>query len=103
VVQRWLSKAELVAVIDTGLFRGGRGGTHFATDFANANPLRVRQRLALVHTPEVRVELEVPAGSFSQRSSVAPLIESGQVTMRGGGMERTAVGKIPTRVIRVFE
>lgn len=102
-VQRWMSKSELEATKETGLFRGGRGGTHYATDAANSSPLRARQRLSLDHTPEVRVELEVPAGRFSQPTRVAPLIENGRVTMPGGGMERTAVGDVPTRVIRVYE
>lgn len=102
-VQRWMSRAELENVRKSGLFRGGRGGTHHATDAANSNPLRARQRLSLDHTPEVRVELEVPAGRFSQPTRVAPLIEKGRVTMPGGGMERTAVGDVPTRVIKVVE
>jgi len=39
VVQRWMSKAELEATQKTGLLRGGREGTHYVTDAANADPL----------------------------------------------------------------
>jgi hypothetical protein len=97
-----MSKAELEATEKTGLFRGGRGGTHYATDAANSNPLRARQRLSLDSIPEVRVDLEVPAGRFSSPSKVSPLIEKGRVTMPGGGMERTATGKLPATVKKEY-
>ena len=95
-VQRWMSKAELDATQSTGLLRGGRGGTHHATDAANSSAQRARQRLALGETPEVRVTMEVPAGRFSTPSRVDPL--NG---MPGGGMERTATGNIPAIIKRV--
>lgn len=63
-VQRWMLKAELETTQNTGLLRGGRDGTHYVTDAANADPLRARERLALPQTPEVRVTLEVPNGIF---------------------------------------
>jgi hypothetical protein len=46
VVQRWMSNAELDATRDTGLVRGGRDGTHYASDASNSDPLRARQRLS---------------------------------------------------------
>lgn len=95
-VQRWMSKAELKATADTGLLRGGRDGTHHVTDAANADPLRARQRLALDRTPEVRATLEVPGSALSTASRVNP-----KYNMRGGGMERTATGNVPARVIGV--
>lgn len=91
-----MSKAELEATQNTGLLRGGREGTHYVTDAANADPLRARQRLALPKTPEVRVTLEVPGGVLSQPSRVDPAFK-----MPGGGMERTATGNIPVRILRV--
>ncbi len=78
------------------------GSVNFATDAANRDPLRARQRLALGHTPEIRVELEVPRGVFSPPRRVAPLIQKGRVTMPGGGKERTAVGRVPTRIVRIL-
>ena len=55
-------------------------------------------RLALDHTPEVRVKLEVPADVISAPSVVQPA--SG---MPGGGLERTASGIIPVRIIEVYK
>ncbi len=91
-----MSQAELDATQGTGLLRGGRDGTHYVTDAANSSAQRARLRTALPQTPEVRVTLEVPAGRFSPPSRVEPAFG-----MPGGGMERTAVGEIPVRVIRV--
>lgn len=98
LVQRWMSRAELDATIDTGLVRGGRDGTHYVTDFANHNALRARQRLALPQTGEVRVQLEVPRGAFSTPKRVGP-----DYFMPGGGMERTATGAVPCRVVCVWD
>jgi RHS repeat-associated protein len=98
VVQRAMSRAELQAMRATGLVRGGRVGTHHVSDAVNADPLRARQRLALGQTPEVRATMEVPAGSFSAPSRVGPAN-----SMPGGGMERTATGEIPARILRVDE
>lgn len=96
VVQRWMSKAELKAVSETGLVRGGRSGVHHATDAANASAQRARQRLALEHTPEIRVTMEVLAGTFSRPSRVQP-----KYNMPGGGTERTATGPVPAKVLKV--
>ena len=98
VVQRAMSRAELDAMQSTGLLRGGRSGTHYVSDAVNSDALRARQRLALGQTPEVRVTMEVPGGAFSPPSRVGPLNN-----MPGGGMERTATGNIPARVLRVDE
>jgi hypothetical protein len=97
VVQRWMSEAELKATEDSLLVRGGRDGTHYVTDSANSDPLRARQRLSLPQTPEVRVDLEVPKGVFSPPTRVDP-----DFNMPGGGMERTATGNIPGRVVCVW-
>ena len=96
IVQRWMSRSELEATRETGLLRGGRDGTHYVTDSANVDPLRAQQRLSLPKTPEVRVTLEVPKGVFSQTSRV-----DAAFNMPGGGMERTATGNIPARILRI--
>lgn len=95
-VQRWMSRAELDATEASGLLRGGREGTHYVTDAANSSAQRARQRSALDRTPEVRVTLEVPSGVFSSPTRVEP-----NFNMPGGGMERTATGRVPVRVVRV--
>jgi hypothetical protein len=96
VVQRWMSRAELEATESTGLLRGGREGTNYVTNAANSEAQRARLRLALPQTPEVRVTLEVPAETFSAPTRVKPLFN-----MPGGGMERTATGQIPVKILKV--
>ena len=96
IVQRAMSRAELEATKKTGLLRGGREGTHHVSDAVNSSSKRTRQRLALPKQPEVRVTMEVPAGKFSRPSKVSPAYN-----MPGGGMERTATGKIPVKILRV--
>lgn len=96
VVQRWMSRAELEVTQKTGLMRGGRDGTHYVTDSANADPKRARQRTALPQTPEVLVTMEVPKDVFSAPSKVAPANN-----MPGGGMERTAEGRVPVKILEV--
>ena len=66
------------------------------TDFSNSNALRARQRSALPQTPDIKVTLEVPKGVFSNPSKVEPAFN-----MPGGGMERTATGKVPVIIKRV--
>jgi hypothetical protein len=101
VVQRAMSAAELKATESTGLIRGGREGTHFVSDAVNSSAQRAQQRLALPVKPEVRATLEVPSGTFSTPSRVQPLPRPGGGTLPGGGMERTATGPVPAKVIRV--
>lgn len=91
-----MSRAELAATESSGLLRGGRGGTHYASDAVNSSAGRAQQRLALPQTPEVRVTLEVPAGRFSGPTRVAPANN-----MPGGGLERTATGNVPVQILRV--
>ncbi|MFH0343774.1 MAG: RHS repeat domain-containing protein [Chromatiales bacterium] len=101
IVQRAMSRAELNAIQNTGfLSRGERAGDHFVSDTVNSSANRARQRLALPQTPEVRATLEVPSGVFSKPTKVGP-----GYNMPGGGMERTAPGKvdIPARVVDVLE
>jgi len=93
-----MSKAELKATEQTGLVRGGRDGTHHVTDSANSNANRAQQRLALPQKPEVRATMEVPEGKFSPPSKVEPANN-----MPGGGMERTATGEVPAKIIKVDE
>ncbi|KIT17881.1 RHS repeat-associated core domain-containing protein [Jannaschia aquimarina] len=95
-VQRWMSRAELDATRKTGLLRGGRDGVHYVTDAANSTAKRARQRSALPQTPEVRVTLDVPAGTFSKPTRVEP-----NFGMPGGGLERTATGSVRVRIVKV--
>ena len=101
IVERAMSRAELAATRDTGLVRGGRAGMHFVSDAVNSSATRAQQRLALPTRPEVRAKLEVPAGRFSVPSRVAPLDLGGGRILPGGGMERSATGPIPARIVGV--
>ena len=96
IVHRAMSRAELAATQSSHLLRGGRSGTHYVSDAVNSTAGRARQRLALPQTPEVRVTLEVPANTFSPATRVQP-----RFNMPGGGMERSATGNVPVRIIRV--
>jgi hypothetical protein len=101
VVQRAMSRAELEATRATGLMRGGRQGTHYVSDAVNGSAQRAQQRLALPTKPEVRATLEVPRGVFSPPSRIEPLqLPNGRV-LSGGGTERSAVGEVRVRVIKV--
>ncbi len=103
VVQRAMSRAELEATRTTGLLRGGRAGTHYVSDSVNSTAGRAQQRLALPNPPEIRVTIEAPRGSFSAPSTVAPYKLSNGNILRGGGTERTAVGEVPVKILRVDE
>lgn len=105
VVQRAMTRAELEATQRTGFLRGGRVGTasepHYVSDSVNTSLTRARQRLALPKEPEVRVTMEVPKGIFSSPSQVKPFeLKPGQV-LPGGGLERTAVGEVPVKILNV--
>jgi RHS repeat-associated protein len=96
LVERAMSQAELVATQQKGLTRGGREGATYVSDAVNSSANRARQRLALAQTPEVRVTLEVPKGSFGPPTRVNP--KNG---MPGRGMERVSPGPVPARVVGV--
>jgi hypothetical protein len=91
-----MSNAELKATEDTGLLRGGREGTHYASDAVNNDAGRAQQRLALPQKPEVKTTMQVPKGKFSEAQKVQPANK-----MPGGGMERTATGKVPVKIKKV--
>lgn len=90
-----MSRGELEAIGNTGLLRGERPGRNYVTNNANSSPLRARQRLALDHTPEILVTVEVPKNIFPQPTRVAP-----QCGMSGGGMERMTTQPVP--VLRII-
>lgn len=83
------------------MLRGGRSGTHYVSNAISSNAKRAQQRLAFPQRPEVCVTLEVPSGKFSQASRVQPLQIPGGGRLPGGGVERTATGNVPVRIISV--
>ena len=103
IVQRAMSRAELDATNKTGLLRGGRAGTHYVSDSVNSTAGRAQQRLALPRSPEIRATLEVKRGTFSAPSTVAPYKLPSGTILPGGGTERTAVGDVPVRILKVDE
>jgi hypothetical protein len=93
-----MSKAELSATLETGLLRGGRPGTHFVSNSISSRASKARQRLALPQAPELRVTIQVPSGKFSSATRVDPAFN-----LPGGGLERSATGEIPVKILRVDE
>jgi len=99
-----MSQAELESIRRRGLLtRDGRPGNHYVSPSVNADANRARQRLGLPNRPEVRVTMEVPAGTFSRPSPVQPFDLPGGGTLPGGGLEMIAPGNldIPVNIIGV--
>jgi len=97
VVIRYVSDAEITAVINFGTVRGDRPGEHFATNDLYRDRSQARARLALPVEPSERLDMMVPGHVFSRSSTVTPLF--GQP---GGGNERIArPGRVPVIGIRV--
>jgi hypothetical protein len=90
------SHAVLAAVLLEGASTAWAQSEHYVTDAASADLLRVRQRLALEKTPEVRVTVEVPQKALSKPEPVKP-----EFGMLGGGIQRTATGDVPVRIKKV--
>jgi hypothetical protein len=105
IVERAMTKAELKATRDTRLVRGGREGEHFVTNSVSKSATKAQQRLSLPKKPEVGVQMEVPKGVFSSPTRVKPVNvpRSGMTDARlpGGGLERSATGKVPAKVVKV--
>ena len=81
-VNRYMSQAELDATTVTGLFRGGRKGTNFATPDFYTSTSAAQRHLALPTAPQFGVKLQVPEGTFDEASCVRPF--NGQ---SAGGLE----------------
>ena len=56
---RYMSEAELKAVKETGLLRGGRPGTTYWTDSRFTSSTRATERLSLPEAPQYRVEFSI--------------------------------------------
>ena len=98
-----MSKAELDYLEKNGVLRFGRIDTTYVSDAVNTTATRARQRLALPKKQEIHVTLEVEKGIFSSPTRVKPLdLGNGQI-LPGGGMERTATGRISAKVLKVKE
>ena len=56
---RYLSEAEVTAINETGLLRGGKPGANYFTTDLYKNSTTAQKRLSLPNTPTRRVELEI--------------------------------------------
>ena len=56
---RYMTKGELKAIQETGLLRGGRVGETFWTKDLYKSAINAQNRLALPHSPTLRVEFEI--------------------------------------------
>lgn len=95
-VNRYMSRAEADATIESGLARGGRDGITFVTNDFYSTASSAQKALALPNAPEVMLILGVPSSAFSLPSTVRP--DYGQP---GGGTERTGTGQIPVKVLGI--
>jgi RHS repeat-associated protein len=101
IVERAMSKAELRATRETSLVRGGREGVHHVTNSVSKSATKAQQRLGLESKPEVAAQLKVPKGQFSAPTRVKAVDHPKGGVLPGGGLERTATGNVPAKVIRV--
>ena len=65
------------------------------TNSANNTAKKAQKRLALPVKPEVKVTIEVPVNKFSP-----PTVAESKFGYPGGGLERTATGKIPVKILK---
>ncbi len=95
---RYMSRAELRAIEETSMLRGGiRGRTHWSTDrYATAR--EAKSRLALGRLPEIRVEFRITNEPHLIREgdAVEPAMEE-----PGGGTEYLTTEQVYVEVVRV--
>lgn len=95
---RYMSRAELRAIEQTGMLRGGiRGRTHWSTDFYET-AADAKSRLALGRAPEVRVQFRITNEPRLRRRGDTVDPSMGEP---GGGSEYMTTDKVYVEVIRV--
>ena len=95
---RYMSRAELQAVEETGMLRGGLPGrTYWTTDFY-ASAREAKSRLALNRSPEIRIEFRITNEPPLARA--AGLVEP-FMAESGGGREYMTTEQVTVEVIRV--
>ena len=66
VAYRYMSRAEFDDMVKSGLLRGGRGGTHYATDARFGSASEANDALQLPVLPELGVKLKIAGTPFAQ-------------------------------------
>lgn len=95
---RYMSRAELTAIEESGMLRGGiQGRTHWTTDFYESAG-EAKSKLALRSTPEVRVQFRIRNEPHLRRQGDPVDPSMGEP---GGGSEYMTADKVYVEVIRV--
>lgn len=93
---RYMTEAELKAIQNTGLLRGGRAGETFFTKDVYKSAAKDSQPLGLENTPTLRVEFEILNNPTLLRdgTKVQPL-----KNLSGGGAELMTTDQVRVRLI----
>lgn len=95
---RYMSRAELRAIEETGMLRGGIGGrTYWSTDLYETAG-EAKRRLALGRTPEVRVQFRITNEPRLRRQGDPVDPSMGEP---GGGSEYMSTDRVQVEVIQV--
>ncbi len=95
---RYMSRAELQAVEQSGMLRGGvRGRTYWSTDFYEGAG-EAKRRLALGRAPEIRIEFKITNEPLLRREGDLVDASMGEP---GGGTEYMSTEQVHVEVIRV--
>jgi hypothetical protein len=96
---RYMSEAELKAVQETGLLRGGRPGETYFTTNKFRRAISAMRRLSLKHKPEVRVDFEIT----NSPTIFGPRPVMPHYGQPGGGIEYWTVNDpVQVRILRVL-
>ncbi|MFZ4863233.1 hypothetical protein ACL9RF_13735 [Sphingobacterium sp. Mn56C] len=93
---RYMTEAELMAVQNTGLLRGGRAGETFFTKDLYKSAASAQQRLALPSAPTLRVEFQILNNPTLLRNGTKVQSAFG---MSGRGAEFMTLDPVKVRLI----
>jgi RHS repeat-associated protein len=96
IAYRYMSTAELKAIQETGLLRGGRLGETFFTKDLYKSASKASLRLGLENAPTLRVELQILNSPSLLRNGTKVVPIPG---LSGGGSEFMTLDKVAVRLI----
>ncbi|QIN84612.1 hypothetical protein GBA63_19635 [Rubrobacter tropicus] len=98
VFYRYMSRAEVEAVVRTGKLRGGRPGRTYWTTDLYGSPTEAKSRLALEYLPEARLEFRITSepGLLLAGTRVEPDEDE-----PGGGTEYVSEESVEAEVVSV--
>ena len=96
---RYMSEAELKAVQETGLLRGGRPGETYFTTQKFRRAISAMKRLSLKYKPEVRLDFEIT----NSPTIFGPRRVEPHYGQPGGGIEYWTVNDpVQVRILRIL-